>query len=109
MAANTVHREAHRLLHNPKIATRVQAIRAAHNAQYPISRELLTAYLMETLELARGEHKTDLVRKSVMDLAKLHGLLSEQMDLHNNTSRQTVMNDVTLNGESLAFEIGQRI
>jgi len=93
------------LMRRPHIIARVAQLRAEAIDGFDVSRNFLLESLLWALNTARERGSTDQVRKIIMDIGKLFGLVIEKSEadvLH----RFQVMKDVTLNGNTLDFNIG---
>ena len=81
MLANTVHREAHRLMQNPKVTTMVDALQKQANAQVirlsVASREEVLATLTECMQ--SGEPKDSVRLKAAETLGKHYGLFTDRL------------------------------
>ena len=81
MLANTVHKEAHKLMRNPKVTTMVDALQTQANAQVVrlsvASREEVLATLTECME--RGEPKDSVRLKAAETLGKHYGLFTDRL------------------------------
>ena len=73
----TQQKEAHRLLHHPKVAPRIQELQAIARrraeADYGVTVERLTAMLMDTYESDTTRPAGKI--RAITSLAKLHGLM----------------------------------
>lgn len=97
--------EALRLSRAPHIVARIMQIRAASVRGYSVKREDLLEPMLWALNTARNNHSPDLVRKVVMDLGKLFGLVIDKVEA-NVMGQFTIMKEVTVNGDELVFDIG---
>ena len=81
MLANTVHREAHRLMQNPKVTTMVDALQRQANAQVirlsVASREEVLATLTKCMQ--SGEPKDSVRLKAAETLGKHYGLFTDRL------------------------------
>jgi phage terminase small subunit len=81
MLANTVHKEAHKLMHNPKVTTMVDTLQKQANDQVVrlsvASREEVLATLTECME--RGEPKDSVRLKAAETLGKHYGLFTDRL------------------------------
>ena len=81
MLASTVHKEAHKLMKNPKVTTMVDALQTQANAQVirlsVASREEVLATLTECME--RGEPKDSVRLKAAETLGKHYGLFTDRL------------------------------
>jgi len=81
MSAVTIHREAHRLMQNPKVATKVETLRKKADgeviSQRVATREEVLATLTEFME--RGEAKDSVRLKAAEILGKHYGLFTDRL------------------------------
>ena len=81
MSAVTIHREAHRLMQNPKVATKVETLRKEADgeviSQRVATREEVLATLTEFME--RGEAKDSVRLKAAETLGKHYGLFTDRL------------------------------
>jgi len=77
----TVNREAKILMDNPKIATRISGLQAAHQKRHDITIDSLTDEMDENRELARALGQPAAMQAATMGKAKLHGFLTDKMQL----------------------------
>ena len=81
MSAVTIHREAHRLMQNPKVATKVETLRKKADgeviSQRVATREEVLATLTEFME--RGEAKDSVRLKAAETLGKHYGLFTDRL------------------------------
>lgn len=94
------------LLKMPKVQFAIAIVRAHHGSKYDISREFLTESLIWALNEAREKAKVDEVRKIAMDLGKLHGLVIDKAQM-TNTHEFKVMDNITIDGDELIFNVGE--
>lgn len=94
-----------RLSRAPHIVARIMQIRAAGIRGYTVKREDLLEPLLWALNTARQNHSTDQVRKCVMDIGKLFGLVIDKVQAEI-SGQFTVMQDVQIDGNSLVFDVG---
>lgn len=94
-----------RLSRAPHIVARIAQIRAASIAGFQVERGMLLENLLWALNTARERGATDQVRKIIMDIGKLFGLVIERSEAEVMHKFQ-VMKEVTLDGNALAFDIG---
>jgi len=90
----------------PKVANYMDKLRVHTLKQYQVDRNCLTEYLVDALRHARVTQNTKETRETVMAIAKLHGLLIDKQELTASHKVQK-MNDVTLDGAKLVFDIGE--
>ncbi len=105
MSMENCHSGASVLMRRPHVIARVAQLRAEAVEGFDVSRNFLLENLMWGLNVARERESTDQVRKYVMDIGKLFGLVIEKSEadvLH----KFQVMKDVTVNGNTLDFNIG---
>jgi len=81
MLANTVHKEAHKLMRNPKVTTMVDALQKQANAEViklsVASREEVLATLTECMQ--SGEPKDSVRLKAAETLGKHYGLFTDRL------------------------------
>jgi len=81
MLANTVHKEAHKLMRNPKVTTMVDALQAQANDQVVrlsvASREEVLATLTKCMQ--SGEPKDSVRLKAAETLGKHYGLFTDRL------------------------------
>jgi len=81
MLANTVHKEAHKLMQNPKVTTMVDALQKQANAEVirlsVASREEVLATLTECMQ--SGEPKDSVRLKAAETLGKHYGLFTDRL------------------------------
>ena len=81
MLANTVHKEAHKLMQNPKVTTMVDALQTQANAQViklsVASREEVLATLTKCMQ--SGEPKDSVRLKAAETLGKHYGLFTDRL------------------------------
>ena len=81
MLANTVHKEAHKLMQNPKVTTMVDALQKQANAEVirlsVASREEALATLTECMQ--SGEPKDSVRLKAAETLGKHYGLFTDRL------------------------------
>jgi len=81
MLANTVHKEAHKLMQNPKVTTMVDALQKQANDQVVrlsvASREEVLATLTECMQ--SGEPKDSVRLKAAETLGKHYGLFTDRL------------------------------
>lgn len=83
MRANTVHKEAHKLMRNPKVSTMVDALHKQANDQVVkrsvASREEVLATLTQCMET--GEAKDSVRLKAAETLGKHYGLFTDRLPI----------------------------
>lgn len=94
-----------RLMRQPHIVARIMQLRASSVKGLTVNRDLLLEPLLWALNTARDRGNTDQVRKIVMDIGKLFGLVIDRMEAEVSGQFQ-VMRDVTVEGSTLMFDIG---
>lgn len=97
--------EATRLSRAVHIVARIMQIRAEGLNGYVVQRQVLLEPLLWALNTARERGNTSEVRKCVMEIGKLFGLVVDKSEadvLH----QFQVMKDVTINGDQLVFDVG---
>lgn len=75
------------------------------NAHMQVDRNLLSRNLLEVYGKAQTKGQLDQMRKTTMDLGKLHGLIVDRQDINTNHQFQ-IMRDVTIDGQALQFDVG---
>ena len=78
MTDNSVYVEACRLMQNPKVAHRVDELRAQAAQRHEITLEKLTEMLAATEKQAEELQQPGARTQAIMGLAKLHGLIVDQ-------------------------------
>lgn len=81
MKPATINRKAKELLDNGKIAARISGLQARHQARHDITVDYLTDNMLENRELARTLGKPETMQSADMGLAKLHGRLTDKMQV----------------------------
>lgn len=94
MGAASIHQCAYELKQNPEIALRIEELRQETLEGYVISREYLTKELIEIVDCSKklkieGEGSNtkiqlpdpELRRKTLMDLGKLHGHITDKKEI----------------------------
>lgn len=99
---------AKKLLEQAKVQSFVWELNSAIGAGLSINRESMTEALAWGIMEARRNKDVNTLRQAVMDLAKLHGLIVDKADIQNNHNFN-VMEQVTLDGDKLTFNIGQPV
>ena len=83
MLANTIHKEAHRLMQNPKVTTMVDTLQKQTNDQlikrYVASREEVLATLTECMK--QGGAKDSVRLKAAETLGRHYGLFTDRLAL----------------------------
>ena len=108
MKIGSIYNESGKLIKNPLITVRLEAIRAENGLNITINREFITTSLLTIMHKAVHSDKPELARKTANDIARLHGLIIEKQDVNMNNNF-TVMKDVTLEGDKLIFDVGSRL
>ena len=88
--------EACKLLKHPEITLRLEQIQKAHSVRHNITVDTLTDELNEAFNVAKKDIKPSAMVAAVMGKAKLHGLLTDKVEVVDVTP--TV--NVTLNKKS---------
>ena len=78
MSDNAISVEAHRLLTNPKVALRVDALQEKHAKRHDITVDRITEMLLEDRTLARNNDQPAAAVSAAMGIAKLHGLIIDK-------------------------------
>lgn len=99
---------AKKLLERANVQSLIWDLRRAKGAGYAVEREGLTEALIWAINRARQNGDVKEVRGAVMDLAKLHGLVVDKADITNSHNFQ-VMDQVTIDGSKLIFDIGSPV
>jgi phage terminase small subunit len=81
MKPETIWREGCELLQNPKVATRIETLRAAHLKRHEITVDSLTLELEEARNLAKEQGTAAAMVSATLGKAKLHGLLIDKGEL----------------------------
>ena len=76
----SVHRKAHELLGNVKVLARVEALKAEHRQRHAITVDSLVADLLRIRQAAEADGQLNVARQSVMDVAKLLGLVVDRAE-----------------------------
>lgn len=74
----TIWVNASQLLADTKVSQRVAELQKDTNKKYEITRDYLTGKMMKVIEAGEQDNK-DLLRKAIMDLAKMHGLIEDKL------------------------------
>ena len=74
----TVWKEAHSLLCNPKVAPMVEKLQQEHRERHAVTVDKLTAELDQAKELALNIEQPAAMTSAIMGKAKLHGLLVDK-------------------------------
>ena len=78
MKEASIWREAHAVLHNPKVASRLTQLRQRAMERHDITVDTLTEMLIEDRKLARDKEAPAAAVSAVMGMAKLHGLIIDK-------------------------------
>ncbi len=81
-----------RLLANSNVLARINALRAGHQKRHEITVDSLTAELNTDREMARKLEQPATAITATMGQAKLHGLLTEKVDLNASLSIHEILN-----------------
>jgi phage terminase small subunit len=81
MKPETVNRNAKALLDNNKIATRVEELQAEHQERHNITVDGLTDGLQKVHDASYEAGQFTVARESLMNQARLHGLLVDKREL----------------------------
>jgi len=87
MNENTINRNAHSLLYNNKIATRLDEIKAKNAERTQVTLEYLTNRLIKAADMAEEQGKAGELGQNVQRVATLTGFWKEnqQLTVENNT------------------------
>lgn len=77
MSSGAVHVAASRLLDNPKVALRVDELRAAHIQRHAVTVDTIRDMLMEDRNFAVKLEKPSAAVSATLGLAKLYGLMGD--------------------------------
>jgi len=80
MKPSTIWRNAHALLGNNKVATRLAELQSAAQKRHDVTLDSITAFLFEDRELARERGQSGAAVAATMGLAKLHGLIIDRSE-----------------------------
>ena len=105
MKPETINARGYDLTKHSQIAERIKELQQTTAKKFEITRESLTAELMKILKIASDDDKSDLSRKTVMDIAKLNGLIIDKavVDMSANVK---VMDAIKKNSKKIDFDIG---
>jgi len=78
MKLESVHREAKRLMDNPKVATRVAKLQKMHQKRHEVTVDSLTKELEEARDLAKETKSPAAMVSATMGKGKLHGLVIDR-------------------------------
>lgn len=81
MSEAALSNEACKLLKHPEIALRVAQIQKAHSERHNITVDTLTGELNEAFKVAKEDIKPSAMVAAVMGKAKLHGLLTDKVEV----------------------------
>ena len=81
MSDAALNNEAFKLLKHPEIALRVAQIQKAHSERHNITVDTLTVELNEAFNAAKEDIKPSAMVAAVMGKAKLHGLLTDKVEV----------------------------
>jgi phage terminase small subunit len=84
----TINRSAKELLDNPKIAARVEQLKAEYAAQNAVTIEEITAGLRRAAESAAAAGQHSAATQALLGLAKLSGLLVEKRQVSVDDARE---------------------
>lgn len=94
MAPTTIWREAHRLIKNPKVATRISEARVEIRRVHGMSVADLDRQLQDAYTLAAEKRDAKTMAKITMDMAKLHGLLVDRQHVVKESSHINILKAV---------------
>ena len=80
MKPETIHRAAHELFQNPKVAARVAELQEEHRKHHDITVESITEELEEARSSALQNKQSSAAVNASMGKAKIHGLVTEKYD-----------------------------
>lgn len=104
-STSSVEAMASRLSKQPHVIARIMQIRAKGLVGFEVERGVLVENLLWALNTARERGATDQVRKIVMDIGKLFGLVIDKAEAEVMHKFQ-VMKDVQVDGAALVFDVG---
>ena len=81
MSDATLSNEAFKLLKHPEITLRLEQIQKAHSERHNITVDTLTVELNEAFKVAKEDIKPSAMVAAVMGKAKLHGLLTDKVEV----------------------------
>tara|TARA_B100000795_G_C22723468_1_gene408444 strand:+ start:235 stop:540 length:306 start_codon:yes stop_codon:yes gene_type:complete len=81
MSHATLSNEACKLLKNPEITLRVEQLQKIHSERHNITVDTLTDELNEAFKVAKEDIKPSAMVAAVMGKAKLHGLLTDKVEV----------------------------
>jgi len=89
MRANAVYIEAHKLLKNPKVAARIDALKANQQRRMAIDRDRLTEMLWEAHDMAKEQGNSQAMIAAADKLARLWGEMVERHETRDITDQHT--------------------
>ena len=99
----SVHRKAHELLSNVKIVSRVDELKAEHRKRHEITVDDLVEDLRRIRESAEADGQLAVARQSVMDTAKLLGLVVDKAERRVNLAGELTTEKAVLILKSLGI------
>ena len=81
MQADTIHKRAHELMNNGKVAGRIERIREELNKRTEITIDSLTDELNDALKVAIDNGSAQAMVTAIMSKAKLHGLITDKSNV----------------------------
>jgi len=85
MQPDTINRKAKELMDNGKITARIETFQVIHAKRHNITIDTITNELNEAIRLAKEDIKPSAMVAAIMGKAKLHGLLSDKVELTDNS------------------------
>ena len=104
MKPETVHRKAAELLKNGKITARVEALKAQHRQRHAITVDSLVADLLRIRQAAEADGQLNVARQSVMDVAKLLGLVVDKAEQRVNLAGELTTEKAVLILQSMGIK-----
>ena len=104
MKPETVNRKAAELLGNGKITARVEALKAQHRQRHDITVDSLVADLLRIRQAAEADGQLNVARQSVMDVAKLLGLVVDRAEQRVNLAGELTTEKAVLILQSMGIK-----
>lgn len=92
MKPETINVQACKLLADPKIATRVDELKAEHLKRHEVTVDTIRQMLLEDRKFAKDCETPGAAVTATMGLAKLYGLLTDKIDAKVTEKRTVVLN-----------------